>query len=588
LIKLANKLNTIKHHSLMKEIKILIADNKYSSWDFYCHETNKTLSLDEHPFLRKIDPSIQKLFSRDVFVFENGEVRVKNSYVRSAVYMAGVLMLENNKTFGRTENKKRLLYKCIPDDKHTPEFLIPYEVKPGFSKLQKNKYVVFKFDAWTNKHPLGLLVETIGDVDNLEVFYEYQLYCKSLHVSLTDFTNRTRQELNKKTTDEYVDQILKNPVFKVHDRRDRYVFTIDPKTSTDYDDGYGIQRLDNGEYKVSIYIANVYVWLETLGLWESFSKRVATIYLPDRRRPMLPTILSDTLCSLQQNQPRFAFVMEFIIDSKGQHRDITYQNVLINVRRNYYYEEPELHNDSDYLSLLTLSKRVNHHVSDSHDVVAHWMVFMNSQTANKLYKECTGVFRSVTYIQPISEPTQDGLDEETIRVIQTWNNTIGQYVAFDGTSTPKHDFIKTGSYIHITSPIRRLVDLLNQIILFDKSSLILRTSEDATTFLNTWLSELDYLNTSMRSIRKVQTDCAILDKCFHCPDIMERVYDGIVFDKMMRDNFIYNYMVYLKELKMLCRINVTTELDNFTSHKFRMFLFQNEEKTKKKVRLQLL
>ena len=30
-----------------------------------------------------------------------------------------------------------------------------------------------------------------------------------------------------------------------------------------------------------------------LNIWESFSRRVSTIYLPDRKRPMLPTILSD-------------------------------------------------------------------------------------------------------------------------------------------------------------------------------------------------------------------------------------------------------------------------------------------------------
>uniref|UniRef100_A0A6C0B3D3 RNB domain-containing protein n=1 Tax=viral metagenome TaxID=1070528 RepID=A0A6C0B3D3_9ZZZZ len=570
----------------MKEIKILISDNKYTSWDFHCHETNAVLSVDEFPELGAINPIADKLFSRDVLVLENGSFKVIKSYVKSASRMAGVLMLENNKTFGRTANKKRLLYKCIPDDKHVPPFLVPYDVKVGFSKVQKNKYVVFCFNSWTEKHPHGLLIETLGDVDNLEVFYEYQLYCKSLHVSLTDFTNKTRQELNKKTTDEYVDQILKNPAFKIEDRRDRYIFTIDPKTSTDYDDGYAIEKLENGEYKISIYIANVYLWLETLGLWDSFSKRVATIYLPDRRRPMLPTILSDTLCSLQQKQPRFAFTMEFIMGTDGP-RDIQYKNVLIQVGRNYYYEEPELHDDSSYQQLLEISKRMNTNVVDSHDVIAHWMVFMNMHSAELLHNNNMGVFRSVTYVNPVVN-TIAGIDEDTVRVIQSWNNTIGQYVAFNGQSTMKHDFMKATSYVHITSPIRRLVDLLNQIILFGGINLVAEVSTNAKRFLDTWLGELDYLNTSMRSIRKVQTDCALLDRCFQDPEIMEKEYTGIVFDKMLRDNFILSYMVYLKELKMLSRINIIVDVDNFSSHKFKLFLFQNEEKTKKKIRLQII
>jgi exoribonuclease R len=570
----------------MKEIKILISDNKYTAWDFHNQETDAQISLEEHPELKSINPLVDKLFSRDVFIMENGKPNFIKSYVKSAAYIAGVLMLENNKTFGRTANKKRLLYKCIPDDKYVPPFLVPYEVKVGFSKVQKNKYVLFTFDSWSEKHPHGLLLETLGDVDNLEVFYEYQLYCKSLHVSLTDFTNKTRQELNKKTTDEYVEQILHNPDFKIEDRRDRYVFTIDPKTSSDYDDGYGIERLENGEHKVSIYIANVYLWLETLGLWDSFSRRVATIYLPDRRRPMLPTILSDTLCSLQKKQPRFAFAMDFVVGADGI-RDIKYRNVLICVSRNYYYEESALHDDRDYNLLLDLSKTMSSNVVDSHDLVSHWMVFMNMRTAELLYNHNKGVFRSVNFINPAVN-TLSGMDEDTVRVIQTWNNTIGQYVAYDGKVKVTHDFIKTKSYVHITSPIRRLVDLLNQIILFDQDKMVMRVSDGANDFLHKWLGELEYLNTSMRSIRKVQTDCALLDKCFRNPEIMEKEYTGVMFDKMIRDNFIMSYMVYLKELKMLCRVNVISDIDNFASRKFKLYLFQNEEKTRKKIRLQLM
>ena len=86
----------------------------------------------------------------------------------------------------------------------------------------------------------------------------------------------------------------------------------------DFDDGFGIEPyLKNNEqigWRVSIYIANVFLWLETLDLWKTLVMGVATIYLPDRKRPMLPTVLSDTLCSLQENQNRFALAMDIYID----------------------------------------------------------------------------------------------------------------------------------------------------------------------------------------------------------------------------------------------------------------------------------
>ena len=189
-------------------------------------------------------------------------------------------MLEQNKTYGRNETKKRLLYKCIPDDKHLPAFLVPYEIKLGFTKHLKNKYVTFKYDHWNHQHPHGQLVEVLGDVDNLDVFYEYQLYCKSLHISMTDFTNKTRNMLKQHTNEEYIQLIASNQQYNIHtvSPNSTYIFTIDPPTSTDYDDAFSILPRGNN-YVVSIYIANVYFWLETLDLWKSFSKRVSTIYL---------------------------------------------------------------------------------------------------------------------------------------------------------------------------------------------------------------------------------------------------------------------------------------------------------------------
>jgi len=576
----------------MKQIKVLVSDSKYTSWEFLCNETNSEIHLDDYPALKTLNPVEHKMFSRDVFTLENGAVNMIKSYIRTYPNIAGVLMLENNKTFGRTANKKRLLYKCIPDDKRIPAFLVPYDVKIGFSKVQKNKFVIFKFDHWNDKHPHGILVETLGSVDDLDVFYEFQLYCKSLHVSLTDFTNKARNQLNKQSADEYVKQIFENVEFQIEDRCDEYIFTIDPPTSTDFDDGYGIRELENGDFCVSIYIANVYFWLETLGLWNSFSKRVATIYLPDRRRPMLPTILSDTLCSLQENKPRFAMAMEFIVDVNGNLKgDISYKNVLIRVKKNYSYEDPfMLESDMSYRALLSVSNLMDKTVKNSHDVVAHWMVFMNMRTGERLLNEKSGIFRSVNYINPVlKKDINASLDEDVIRIIQSWNNTVGQYVAFDENANTTHDLLKMKSYIHITSPIRRLVDLLNQIAVFDRLKLVKTISHEAKTFLDTWISELDYVNTSMRSIRKVQTDCALLDKCFNDPRTMEREYSGVIFDKLTRTDGTMNYMVYLKELKMLSRIsNTCVNMENYSEGMFRIYLFEDEDKTKKKIKLQIV
>lgn len=584
----------------MKQIKIIIENRNYTSWHFVDPYTNIKINIEtDLPELLQINPIDLKLFSRDIFTFhcdENGKLKIEiiNQYLKPNVIIAGVLQLENNKTFGRTMNKKRLLYKCIPDDKHLPSFLIPYDIKLQFSKVLKNKYVVFNYDNWNDKHPHGILHETIGDVDLLEAFYEYQLYCKSLHISLTDFTNKTREILNKKTCDEYVEQILKNTNFQIEDRREQYIFTIDPQNSTDFDDGFSISHLNNGLIKLSVYISNVYFWLETLGLWNSFSRRVATIYLPDRRRPMLPTILSDTLCSLQKGQLRFALAMDIIVDENGKLIEdesiINYKNVLINVSKNYVYEDPVmLAKDNYYKKLFDISQKMDECINDSHDLVSHWMIFMNLHTGNLMMNNKIGVFRCANFINPNKNTIlKKEIDDETMRVITSWNNVTGQYVLFDENSELGHDVMNIKSYTQITSPIRRLVDLLNMMILSDKLSLVRNLSSEAQLFLNNWLGELDYLNASMRSIRKIQTDCDVLNRCFTNPYIMNNEYPGIIFDKIMKNDGNYSFMVYLKDIKLLSRFSSHNNFDEFSKHMFKIYLFEDEDKTKKKIRLQLI
>jgi hypothetical protein len=167
--------------------------------------------LASDPITKSIVPLDNKLFNKDIFKIKTDGIELVYSYVRTTAFISGVLMLENNKTFGRTPNKKRLLYKCVPNDKHLPAFLVPYDIKIGFSKTYKNKYVVFKYDNWDDTHPHGIITETIGEVDKLEAFYEYQLYCKSLHYSLVEFSNKTKASLNKKNNDEYIKAIFENP-----------------------------------------------------------------------------------------------------------------------------------------------------------------------------------------------------------------------------------------------------------------------------------------------------------------------------------------------------------------------------------------
>ena len=107
--------------------------------------------------------------------------------------------------------------------------------------------------------------------------------------------------------------IIKNKDLKDY-RESRNIFSIDPEKSRDFDDAFDIEELDGGKKRISVYISNVSFWMDAMDLWDSFSKRISTIYLPDRKRPMLPTVLSDALCSLTEGDTRFALELELIVE----------------------------------------------------------------------------------------------------------------------------------------------------------------------------------------------------------------------------------------------------------------------------------
>jgi hypothetical protein len=142
------------------------------------------------------------------------------------------------------------------------------------------------------------------------------------------------------------------------------------------------------------------------------------------------------------------------------------------------------------------------------------------------------------------------------------------------------------AYIHITSPIRRLVDLLNM-IKFQQVLQITTLSEKSGVFYQKWVNDLEFINLTMRSIRKVQCDCTLLDLCSNNPAVMDKEYNGYLFDKICRNDGLFQYVVFLPELKLTSRITSRENCENFECKKFTLFLFHNEEKFKKKIRLHI-
>jgi len=343
---------------------------------------------------------------------------------------------------------------------------------------------------------------------------------------------------------------------------------------------------------LSIYISNVSLWLDELSVWESFSQRVSTIYLPDRKRPMLPPVLSDGLCSLKSGHKRVAFTLDLLIAPDGTIIEKTFLNTIICVSKNYAYEEPELLVSTIYKNLVSVTNVLSRkypympEINDSHDIVAYLMILMNYHSARELLKTGNGIFRSAN----LNRDLPDNLPVDVSKFLRILRSSAGQYINLETVQPNQkitHDMLDLDAYVHITSPIRRLVDLLNMIKL--QENLGLMSTKAASDFYQKWIHQIEFINTTMRSIRRVQTECQLLHLCRENVSAMEKIYEGYIIDRMPKDqNGFINYSVYLPELKMISRFVSQEDVADYSVDKYKLFVFDDEEKFKKKIRIQCL
>jgi exoribonuclease R len=229
-------------------------------------------------------------------------------------------------------------------------------------------------------------------------------------------------------------------------------------------------------------------------------------------------------------------------------------------------------------------------------MVAYLMILMNYYCAKNLKKNNTGILlkNNITTM-----PKGTWLHNESDNFIKSWYLSKSEYFGvmnkIDTTSNSphisNHESLQLDAYTHITSPIRRIVDLLNLIDMQQIHNLF-EFSKEARQFYNKWTSEdhILFINTNMKSIRKLQNECTLLDMFNNLPELIEKNLNGVIID--IKNKTSLNkppvYMVYIPELKITSKITkqTTKNYELYNQIKCKLYMFPDEYNIKQKIRLE--
>ncbi len=190
------------------------------------------------------------------------------------------------------------------------------------------------------KNPSGTIKEVLGPKGDHEVEMQSIIKDKGIEV---DFPQDVMEEASELEDWSMEDEDLSNR----RDFRDVTTMTIDPATAKDFDDAISFQRLEDGNYKIGIHIADVshFVRPET-ALDREARERAFSVYLVDRTIPMLPPVLSNDVCSLKPNVDRLSFSAEFTVTPEGNIKDRWFGKGVIHSDQRFSYQEAQAQIDS--------------------------------------------------------------------------------------------------------------------------------------------------------------------------------------------------------------------------------------------------
>lgn len=231
--------------------------------------------------------------------------------------------------------KQGTTWKVLPDGNTlTQPILAPdaasRHIKPG------TKVVIELTTYPENDEPAqGVITEVLGaagekDVDLKSVIVQFNLPA--------EFSEEVRAQARRVVDSFDPDEERAKRL----DMTGQLVCTIDPDDAKDYDDAISLRQLESGEWELGVHIADVSHFVPPgTPLDEEASKRGNSVYFPGFVIPMLPEVLSNGVCSLQEAVPRLCKSAFIRYNDKAEPVGSKFANTIIKSAKRLRYREAQ-------------------------------------------------------------------------------------------------------------------------------------------------------------------------------------------------------------------------------------------------------
>ncbi len=206
----------------------------------------------------------------------------------------------------------------------------------GDTTAEPGQLVVVDLESWDNpkSDPTGRVIEVLGwpgdaGVDILSTIARF-----GLRTSFPEEVLRDARAVPEEIPQQEIDRRI--------DYRDKLVITIDPADAKDHDDAIYIARTRAGGWLLAVHIADVSHYIKPGSpMDKEASERGNSTYLVDRVLPMLPTELSNGICSLKPDVDRLTKCAILEISPDGHVINTKFVDAVIHSRAKLSYEQAQ-------------------------------------------------------------------------------------------------------------------------------------------------------------------------------------------------------------------------------------------------------